>query len=70
MERPALTELEQLKLENIALKYRTLEQQKQELIQARILIVRQIESRLPGWKWRDPDGLVPDPETEEQVLPA
>lgn len=58
MQRPELTEIETLKLENTALKYRALEQQMQTILRERQGIIQQIEARLPEWEWRDPDGLV------------
>jgi hypothetical protein len=60
MEKPELTELERLKLENIALKYNVLQQQSAALLQERVAIIQQVENDHPGWKWRDPQGLVPE----------
>lgn len=65
MERPELTEIETLRLENIALKYRAMESQMQSLLRDRTVVIQQIEERLPGWKWHDPDGLIPEPPIPE-----
>jgi hypothetical protein len=58
MERPELTELERLRLENVTLKYNALEAQQQNLVAERIRIIQQIEAAYPGWVWKEQEGLV------------
>jgi hypothetical protein len=63
--REELSELERLKMENIALKYRAMEQQMVGLLNERALVIQQIEKDHPGYKWKEPVGLVSVSELEE-----
>jgi Spy/CpxP family protein refolding chaperone len=60
MEKAELTELERLRMENIALKYRAMEAQMAALLNDRRAVIEQIESAHAGWKWNDQlGGLAP-----------
>jgi hypothetical protein len=63
--REELSEIERLKMENIALKYRAMEQQMMVLLNERALVIQQIEQAHPGYKWKEPVGLVSVSELEE-----
>jgi hypothetical protein len=54
-----LTELEQLRMENIALKYQNLQTQLKSLVEERQVIIIGINHNHPGYEWNDNSGLVP-----------
>ena len=54
----ALTELERLKLENFGLRYQALQQQMQQILADRAVLLRQIEADHTGYRWDDQRGLV------------
>ena len=56
-----LSELEQVKLENFALKHNALQQQVSANLAERAAYIRQVEAAHPGYKWEDQQGLVPIP---------
>lgn len=53
-----LSELEQTKMENFALKHGLLQQQLQRIGADRTAYVKQIEEAHPGYKWDEQKGLV------------
>ena len=70
-----LTELEQAKLENFALKHNMLQQQQQQIVAMRAAYLKQVEAAHPGYVWDEQKGLVPDepigmPAKSEPVLDA
>jgi hypothetical protein len=66
----ALTELEQTKLENYALKNNLLQQQLTANLAARTTFIRGIEAARPGYRWDEQQGLVPaDDAVSSQAVP-
>lgn len=59
-----LTEFEQVKMENFALKHTALQQQVQTNLMERRAFVEKIEAAHPGWQWSEQGGLV---KTAERV---
>lgn len=53
-----LTEIEQLKMENFALKHNMLQSQMQMIVAERALFIDQINTNHPGFIWDDAKGLV------------
>jgi hypothetical protein len=66
---PQLSEFEKLKLENFVLRQYALESQLRQNTVDRAIFLHGIEEAHPGWRWRDPEGLVPM-EDEEDLEPA
>jgi hypothetical protein len=62
-----LTEIEHLKMENIALKYQALQSQMQLLVEERKNLILGINAAHPNYEWRDPNGLVPITAAPEKI---
>jgi len=70
MQKPELTEVEKLKLENFTLRHIAIEAQLRQNTMDRALFLHAIEQAHPGWRWQDPDGLVPIEEEPEDLSVA
>lgn len=62
-----LTELEQVKLENFALRNNALQQQLQANLAARAAFIKQVEAAHPGYQWDETKGLTPSPSFHAQA---
>jgi hypothetical protein len=69
MQNPELTEVQKLKLENFTLRHIAFEAQLRQNQLDRAQFLHSVELEHPGWRWQDPQGLVPkeDPPDEYEA---
>lgn len=63
---PELSEMERLKLENFTLRHIAFDAQIRQNQLDRAQLIHSIEQAHPGWRWQDPNGLVPKEDEREE----